>query len=224
MKALHSLSNLDVRFVSLVNRSAVRDPSDPLQPQRFLLTKGEQPVMDMTKSASTNPDRHPKRGKRKGSGKKGERTFAGEPVTEQELAEMHERVTNGRRNEDNENHKGVEMSKQATDMIGEFESTVAELRKSQGLSDWNARREAVRKHDVSALQDAYARRASVTALAKAEQAEQYATPDASGGGDVGKVRKQAAELRKADPDLSPYDAMKQALRANPELLLADRAA
>lgn len=54
MKALHRLSDLDVSFVSLVNRAAVRDPSNPTEPMRFLLTKGEQPVVDMTARGATN--------------------------------------------------------------------------------------------------------------------------------------------------------------------------
>jgi hypothetical protein len=35
------LRELMVEFVSLVDRAATRDPSDPTQPQRFLLTKSE---------------------------------------------------------------------------------------------------------------------------------------------------------------------------------------
>jgi hypothetical protein len=36
-KGAHHLKNLDVEYVSLVDRAAVRDPSNPDEPQRFLL-------------------------------------------------------------------------------------------------------------------------------------------------------------------------------------------
>jgi hypothetical protein len=43
------LQNLVVEYVSLVDRSAVRDPSDPDEPQRFLLTKNDDaPTVEKT--------------------------------------------------------------------------------------------------------------------------------------------------------------------------------
>jgi hypothetical protein len=57
VKALNSLAGLEVSFVSLVHRAAVRDPSNPTEPMRFALTKGEQPVIDLTASgAPTKPE------------------------------------------------------------------------------------------------------------------------------------------------------------------------
>jgi hypothetical protein len=43
------LQNLDVEFVSLVDRAAVRDPSNPTEPQRFLVWKAE-------RGATTDPE------------------------------------------------------------------------------------------------------------------------------------------------------------------------
>ena len=43
------LRNLEVEWVSLVDRAAVRDPSNPDEPQRFLLTKRDgAPAMENT--------------------------------------------------------------------------------------------------------------------------------------------------------------------------------
>jgi hypothetical protein len=47
VKPLHRLANVDVTTVSLVPRGAVRDPSNPTEPQRFLLRKSDGPVVSL---------------------------------------------------------------------------------------------------------------------------------------------------------------------------------
>lgn len=54
------LSDLNVEFVSLVDRAAVRDPSNPTEPQKFLLWKAESGAGDTTptepQGGPMNPD------------------------------------------------------------------------------------------------------------------------------------------------------------------------
>ena len=50
------LQNLDVQWVSLVDRAAVRNPTEPSEPQRFLVTKSEVPIWKREGGATTDPE------------------------------------------------------------------------------------------------------------------------------------------------------------------------
>lgn len=52
----NELRNLDVQFVSLVDRAAVRDPSNPTEPQRLLLWKAERGATPQTQEDNVSTD------------------------------------------------------------------------------------------------------------------------------------------------------------------------
>lgn len=188
MKATHRLSDIRVDFVSLVSSAAVRDPSDPTKPQRFLLTKSANKAKNL-----------------------GKRTLNGRRMTEQQLNAMHDRATSGRwQDQDQEVSK---MAGEARKTIKKFEASVAELRKADPtMSEYDAHAAALRKHaDVRALQDAYLEVVSPTPIAKSDD---YAPPSVGADAAV-QLRKSAAEIKR--PGQSDYDAMVEALRRNPEL-------
>jgi len=232
MKATHSLSNLDVSYVSLVSRAAVRDPSNPSEPQRFLLTKHETPVVDLASPVE-------KAGKKKAKGRgKGKRTLFGSPVTEQELAAMHGRATSGQ----HRNDQGSDtMAKQARETIRKVDAgepvsadelsralasstrkAAAQIRKSDpNISEYEAAVQALRKgddSDVRRLQAAYVSTinpAAADIAAAIAKGERY-TPPSVGASAATELRKAAAEVVRR-PGQSDYSAMVEALRRNPEL-------
>ena len=163
MKATHRLSDLRVDYVSLVSRSAVRDPSNPTEPMRFLLRKADTKRKDKIKKRDPG---------------------------------------------------GSDMGDDAR-QIKKFEDTVAELRKTDPTLDtYDAMRVALRKHDdVRALQDAYleAVNPQAAALRKADREVLSVGAEAAA-----QLRKSADEIRR--PGQSDYDAMREAIRRNPGLV------
>jgi hypothetical protein len=167
VKPSHALSNVEVRFVSLVNRASVRDPAAPDEPMRFALRK----------SASTNPKRKPKK-RRKGAPNEGvpmakqarqiiKKLDSGETVTGADVTAALQAAT-------------AEIRK-ADPTISEYEAACAAIRKSA---------------DLQALQQRYSEVTNPTAaeIRKAE-AERHGVP--SVGAEASRqLRKAADESRR----------------------------
>ncbi len=197
------LRNLDVQWLSLVDRAAVRDPSDPDQPQRFLLWKRE----------------------------------SGEPEPEPNLADLQALVAKttkaikkmSKRIDDLATSEGeplppdaggptaeeAEMTKNETKTAEELSQQLSDLSKSEaGLS---AAQETYKK-----IGAAYLEQLSPAAYAAWRRGQESIGGVAYPGApmlkadtpalDTDTVKAQAIELQKADPSLSPYDAMLKAMQ------------
>lgn len=286
MKALNHLSGLDVSFVSLVHRAAVRDPSNPTEPMRFTLTKSEVPIVDMTARGATKPegghmpqteteaelraalekaekdnkrlrkaeeDRRVRKAARKA--KKAKPTDAN-PDPDHDGDD--DRTPAGDTDHDYQPAPkgGAKMSK--SDEIAKAEESIQKAEERAKAAekiakqerDLRVRSEFVKKaeeelphlgnpdevgaemHRLSELLskdefESYVtrQRAANEQIAKGDLYRQIGrdgSPDPSTAGDLDKVRKQAAELRKADPGLSEFDAMAKAIGESPELILNNR--
>ena len=280
MKPLNRLSGLDVSFVSLVNRAAVRDPSNPSEPMRFALTKSEIPIVDMTAGATTTKGgpmpateaelrdalqkaeqenkqlrKDIKKAARKAKKPKptaanpdpdhdgdNDLTAAGDtdhdyhPASKgdakmsksdrEELTKAEERIQKAE-----ERAKAAEkIAKQERDLRvrGEF----VELAKTELPHLGNSDELGAELHRLSEVlsKDEFDKhlerqRAANEQISKGDLFSQFGrdgSPDPSTAGDLDKVRKQAAEIRKNDPGLSEFDAMAKAINANPELVLNNR--
>ena len=276
MKALHSLENLSVDFVSLVNRAAVRDPSNPSEPMRFLLTKSEVPVVDMTAGGATytegghmpeaelraalekaEQENKKLRKAAKKAAKKPKPTAAdpdpdhdgdndmtaagdtdhdyhpapkggGKMSKAEDVQKAEERIQKA----EERALKAEKIAKQERDarLHGEF----VEIAKSEFGRLGDPKEVGAEMHRLSEVLskedfDAHlARQRAVNAqIEKADeillaQIGRDGSPDPSTADAVDKVRKEAAELRKADNALGAYEAVRAAVRANPDLVLNNR--
>jgi len=284
VKALHDLSNLDVSFVSLVNRPAVRDPSNPNEPHRLLLTKSETPVVDMTvggatqteggqmpdteaelraalekaeqeneqlrkaeedrkvrkaakkarkpKPTAANPDPdhdgdndltaagdtdhdyHPSKGAKMSKSEKEELRKAEDRIKKAEdRAQAAEKIAKEERDL-RVKSEFVDLAKSDLPHLGGSDEVGAELhRLSEVLSKDEFDAHLTRQRAINeqiATSDLY------------KQFGVDGSPDPSSQSAVEKVAKEAAELRKADPNLDSYEAMRAAVRSQPDLILNNR--
>jgi small-conductance mechanosensitive channel len=183
------LQNLDVHFVSLVDRAAVRDPSNPTEPQRFLVWKAEG-------GATTDPE--------------------GGTMTEAELSAALEKAETERDDAQAERDETVSKMETLTKQVEKLEKAAAdakpaepvELNKADLSPEWQARiekmeadQQADRERTEKAEQIAKAERdarATREFVAKAETFKHVAGDT----GEFGRVLKAASEaLSKEDMDL-----------------------
>lgn len=282
MKALSNLTGLDVDFVSLVSRAAVRNPSRPTEPMRFALTKSEVPVVDLNaRGATTTEGGHMpneteaelraalekaeqenaqlRKAAKKAAKKAGKKVQPTDANPDPDHDGDDDRTPEGDTDHDYQPPKGGKMSKseeiaKAEERIQKAEGRAKQAEKiAKQERDLRVRSEFVevakselgslpgtadekgaelhRLSDVLSKEEFDAhltrQRAANEQLKKAErdlygQIGRDGSPDPSNADAVDRVRKEAAEIRKADPDVSGYDAMRRALNANPDLILANR--
>ena len=246
------LTDLDVRYVSLVDRAAVRDPSHPSDPQRFLLTKSEIPVADLRRATlrkeAAMPDELEAERKR---AEKAERKLA---KAESKLQKARKKSKKAKKPKTSDGTPDVEattdpdakMSKREKVRKAERDEALQRAAKAEKIAkeerDLRVAREFVEKArtDFPNLGPAEELGEHLMAvsekLSKSEMAGELkllavaneqigkgalfselghsGESPANGKSDL---ERSAQKLRKADPALTSYEAMRAALRSDPDL-------
>lgn len=240
------LVNLDVEYVSLVDRAAVRNPSNPTEPQRFLLWKREsgEPTKkgdsvpentDDLRAALTKTEEERDALQKelddlkKAAAEKPEAEVVSEPeqIDKAELPEPVRLALEKAEAEAVETRKRLEkaeeIAKAERDMrvTREFVAKAEEMPALPIKADefgpvLKRAAEALESDDFDAIENVL--KTANEQLAKGELFKEMGrSGDVSGETDaVENVQRKAEELRKADPSLTPFQAMERAMREDPE--------
>ena len=240
------LTNLTVEYVSLVDRAAVRDPSNPTEPQRFLLWKSERGAPDPQGGSMTEEElraalqkaeserdaaqadlaKANKKLAKKAAKSKDDDADADavskadlpEPVRAALQKAEDDRAEALRKAEEAEKLAKAERDLRVErEFIAKAEAEFPELGSAADLGPRLKRMsESLSKEDYDAHLQQLA--AANEQIAKgALFGELGRGGDPAHGSDSGELARKAEEIRKSDPSLSSYGAMERALRENPEL-------
>lgn len=247
------LTDLDVRYVSLVDRAAVRDPSHPSDPQRFLLTKSEIPVADLRRATlrkeAAMPDELEAERKR---AEKAERKLAKAEAKLQKARKKSKKAKKPKMDDDaksvttDSDDSGDKMSKREKIRKAERDEALQRAAKAEKIAkeerDLRVVREFVEKartdfpnlgpaeelgEHLMAVSEKLSKsemagELKLLAVANEQIGKGALFSELGHGGESpanGKsdLERSAQKLRKADPALSSYEAMRAALRSDPDL-------
>lgn len=239
------LRNLDVRFVSLVDRAAVRDPNNPTEPQKFILFKRdsgadpdpqggsmtEEERAALQKAEQERDEALAKLEKAEKKLKKQAKTD--EPTTEEiDKADLPKAVRDALEKAETERDELKKAADEATQLAkAERDQRIAKefIAKAEGefahvggdSTEFGpilkAASEKLSKEEYEALETRLrAAEEQVRTSQLFKEMGRSGDPAPAGEGDQDLARK-AEELRKNDSSLTPYQAMEQALRQSREL-------
>jgi uncharacterized small protein (DUF1192 family) len=218
------LKNLDVTHVSLVDRAALRDPSNPDQPQKFLLFKkesgepeGGKVTIDSINKRIAAVEREIEELEKARKARKA-RKKKRNPL-DLDTDPTLEGTTRERTPDTGQPQRAVraQSGPQAGGRLRKAEKEVAKIRKS-GESQYDAMAEYMRSNRAFAQAVADGEFVEAVPLRPTPAAAPLTKADEASD----TLERHAEKLRKSDPSLTPYDALVRASKERPDLVAAMR--
>lgn len=199
------LKNLDVQWVSLVDRAAVRDPDDPTAPMRFLLAKGEQPDPRLMIWKRQQPD----------EAERVEQVKADTAALRERFAQVERRgaaMREGVETVKAETAKLATATAELRERLQGQEATMNPLEKSdeeKALARIQALKQETRDREIGHLEVTNPRAALIAKHGLGAGAEPKPA--------LAEAQQKAAEIRKADPAMSDIAALDKVLSTDQDL-------